>query len=95
MVGGTGRHYGEHTISPSGVAVLFYVLAGFLALAVGWWLAHSPVLRALLRGRGTDPGQFGTWQDHLDDIGLGPSWRSDGSGGVRESRVQSKHTRPR
>jgi hypothetical protein len=78
-----------------GVAVLFYVLAGLLALAVGWWLGHSPVLRALLRGRGTDPGQFGTWQDHLDDIGLGPSWRSDGSGGVRESRVQSRHTRRR
>ena len=65
------------------------------ALALGWWLLRSPVVRALLRGRGTDPGQFGSWMDHLDDIGLGPSWRSDGSGGVRETRVQSRHTRRR
>ena len=75
--------------------MLFYVVAVPVALALAWWLVHSPVLRALLRGRGTDPAQFGSWQDHLDDIGLGPSWRSDGSGGIRESRVHSKHTRRR
>jgi hypothetical protein len=75
--------------------VLFYLLAALVALAPAWWLVHSPVLRALLRGRGIDPAQFGSWQDHLDDLGLGPSWRTDGSGGIRESRVQSKHTRRR
>ena len=80
---------------PVVVALLFYVLLGLAALALAWWLVRSPVLRAMLRGRGTDPAQFGSWQDHLDDIGLGPSWRSDGSGGARESRVLSKHTRRR
>jgi hypothetical protein len=75
--------------------MLFYAVATLVALALAWWLVRSPVLRAFLRGRSTDPSQFGSWQDHLDDIGLGPSWRSDGSGGVRESRVQSKHTRRR
>jgi hypothetical protein len=72
-----------------------YALAAPLVVAVTWWVARSPVLRAMLRGRGTDPGQWGTWQDHLDDLGVGPSWRSDGSGGRRETRVYSKHTRRR
>jgi hypothetical protein len=73
--------------------MVFYAglaLAGLVALVL---FLRSPVLRAMLRGRGTDPGQFGTWQDHLEDMGLGPSWRSDGSGGRRETRVYSKHTR--
>ena len=56
----------------SGVAVVFYVLLGLAAVALAWWLVRSPVLRALLRGHATDPAQFGSWQDHLDDIGLGP-----------------------
>ena len=75
--------------------MIVYVVVVLVALELTWWLCHSRVVRAMLRGRGTDPSQFGSWQDHLDDIGLGPSWRSDGSGGVRESRVQSKHTRRR
>jgi hypothetical protein len=73
--------------------MVVYVILGVAGLCVAWWLARSPILRAMLRGRSTDPGQFGSWQDHLDDIGLGPSWRSDGTGGTRETRIQSKHTR--
>ena len=80
---------------PLGVAVLVYVLFGLAALALSWWLVRSPVIRAMLRGSTTDPGQWGSWQDHLEDIGLGPSWRSDGSGGRRETRVYSKYTRRR
>jgi hypothetical protein len=75
--------------------VVFYLIVAMAAFAVAWWLARSPVVRGMLRGRGTDPGQFGRWQDHLDDIGLGASWFSDGSGGRRESHVMSKHTRRR
>ena len=75
--------------------MIVYAIVALVVLELAWWLFRSPVFRAMLRGRGTDPGQFGSWQDHLDDIGLGPSWRTDGSGGVRESRVQSKHTRRR
>ena len=72
-----------------------YGAAGALTLALGWWATRSPVLRAWVRGHGTDPGQFGSWMDHLDDIGLGVSWRSDGYGGDRESKIHSKHTRRR
>jgi hypothetical protein len=75
--------------------MVLYVLLGLVAACLGGWLVHSPVTRGLLRGRGTDPGQFGTAADHIDDIGLGPSWRSDGRGGKRESKVLSKHTRRR
>ena len=71
----------------------FYVFLGLVALATSWSFSQSPVLRALLRGRGTDPGQFGTAADHIEDIGLGVSWRSDGRGGLRESQVIAKHTR--
>lgn len=75
--------------------LLVEVLLAIPLLALVVWIGRSPVLRAMLRGHSTDPGQFGRWQDHLDDIGLGVSWFSDGTGGERESRVQSKHTRRR
>ena len=52
-------------------AVIVYVVVVLVALELTWWLFHSRVVRAMLRGRGTDPSQFGCWQDHLDDIGLG------------------------
>jgi hypothetical protein len=74
------------------VVYALMVLAG-LTLCV--WLARSPILRQMIRGQGVDPGQWGTWQDHLEDIGLGPSWRSDGSGGRRETRHYSAYTRRR
>lgn len=75
--------------------MIFYTVLGLMAAVLAVCVVRSPVFRAMLRGRGIDPSQFGTWQDHLDDIGLGPSWRSDGSGGIRETKVQSKHTRRR
>ncbi|HEY3530709.1 MAG TPA: hypothetical protein VGK78_16295 [Nocardioides sp.] len=75
--------------------MIFYAVLGVAALSLVVWLARSPVLWALLRGRGTDPSQWGTWMDHLDDIGLGVSWRNDGYGGRRETKVLSKHTRRR
>ena len=73
--------------------MVFYSVLGLVALAIAWGFAHSPVTRALLRGHGTDPGQFGTAAEHIEDIGLGVSWRSDGRGGRRESQILSKHTR--
>ena len=36
--------------------MVFYAFVGLVGLATVWWLAHSPVTRALLRGHGTDPG---------------------------------------
>jgi hypothetical protein len=75
--------------------VLGYVLTALVALAVAIWILRSPVFRALVRGRGTDPSQWGSWQEHLEDDGLGPSWRSDGYGGRRESKLYSRHTRRR
>ncbi len=75
--------------------MVFYAFLGLVALAIAWCFAQSPVTRALLRGHGTDPGQFGTAADHIDDLGLGVSWRSDGTGGMRESKILSKHTRRR
>jgi hypothetical protein len=75
--------------------VLGYVLTALVALAVAIWILRSPVFRALVRGRGTDPSQWGSWQEHLEDDGLGPSWRSDGYGGRRETKLYSRHTRRR
>ena len=64
-------------------------------LELAWWAHRSPILRSMLRGRGTDPGRWGSWVDHLYDDGLGPSWRDVGRGGERETRVRSAHTRRR
>jgi len=75
--------------------MFFYAFLAVLALAVATWAVRSPVVRAMWRGHSTDPAQWGSWQDHLEDNGLGPSWRSDGSGGKRETKVYSKHTRRR
>jgi hypothetical protein len=73
--------------------MIFYGLLTLAGLGLGGWLVRSPVLRQMLRGQGVDPGQWGTWQDHLEDNGVGPSWRSDGSGGRRETKLYSKYTR--
>ena len=75
--------------------MIVYAFLAVAALGLGLWIGRSPVLRAMIRGRGTDPGQFGSWQDHLDDIGTGVSWRSAGYGGRRETQIYSKHTRRR
>jgi hypothetical protein len=75
--------------------MLFYGFLGVAGLALGVWLVRSPILRQMMRGQGIDPGQWGSWQDHLEDMGVGPSWRSDGSGGRRETKLYSKYTRRR
>jgi hypothetical protein len=72
------------------------VFYGAVVIAAGgfvWWIVQSPVTKGLLGGRGVDPGQFGTATERIEDMGLGPSWRSDGSGGKRESQIIAKHTR--
>jgi hypothetical protein len=73
--------------------LVVYGFFGLLALSLTWGLVRSRVLRQMLRGQGVDPGQWGTWQDHLEDNGVGPSWRSDGRGGRRETKVYSSYTR--
>ncbi len=73
--------------------MLFYGLLAVAGLALAVWLARSPVLRQMIRGQGVDPGQWGSWQEHLEDMGVGPSWRSDGRGGRRETKLYSKYTR--
>jgi hypothetical protein len=75
--------------------VVFYGVVGLIGVGLGWALCRSPVFWKLVRGQGTDPSQFGSWLDHLDDDGLGVSWRNDGFGGRRESKVLSKHLRRR
>jgi hypothetical protein len=82
-----GPEYGE--------VVLFYAFLGLVGLALVWGLLRSPVFWKLVRGQGIDPSQWGSWLDHLDDDGLGVSWRNDGYGGRRESKVLSKHVRRR
>ena len=73
--------------------MIFYGLFILAGLALAVWLVRSPITKQMLRGQGVDPGQWGTWQDHLEDMGVGPSWRSDGSGGRRETKLYSKYTR--
>jgi hypothetical protein len=76
--------------------MVFYVFLGLVFLGIVFWATRSPVVRQLLRGRGTDPGQWGSRLDHLADQGTGGSGiNDDGSGGRRASRIQSKHTRRR
>ena len=74
-------------------ALLAVFVGAALAVGVLLWVVMSPVVRAMARGHAIDPAQWGRWQEHLEDDGLGPSWRSDGSGGKRETKVYSKHTR--
>jgi hypothetical protein len=89
------RSWSDHVSRDYRDLVLVYVISGVIGLGVAWALFRSPVVRQLVRGQGVDPSQWGSWQDHLDDIGLGVSWRNDGRDGRRESRVLSRHMRPR
>jgi hypothetical protein len=75
--------------------MIFYGLVALAVLVLAIWLARSPITRQMIRGQGVDPGQWGSWQDHLEDMGVGPSWRSDGSGGRRETKLYSRYTRRR
>ncbi len=70
--------------------MIFYGFVVMVVLAVGTWLFRSPVTKQFLRGRGTDPGQFGSRLDHLEDLGSGTGWNDDGAGGKRDSHRDSK-----
>jgi hypothetical protein len=37
----------------------FYILVGLVVVLLGWILARSPVMKAWLRGRGSDPSSSG------------------------------------
>jgi hypothetical protein len=74
--------------------MVFYSILGILAAGVLFGLFRSPLMRAHLRGRGSDPGKWGSGWDHLVERGSEPSWNDDGGGGHRDSHIQSKHTRP-
>jgi len=75
--------------------IFFYVLVGWVGLAVIWLIARSPQLKQLMRGHGADAGRFGSQLDHFyDQQGTGQGWRDDGQG-VRGSRVDSPHKRGR
>jgi hypothetical protein len=73
--------------------MVFDVFVGVVLLAIVLWAVRSPLIRAHLRGRGGDPGQWGSRLDHLADQGYGQSWNDDGRGGRRPSRLDSKHQR--
>jgi hypothetical protein len=73
-------------------AMILYILVGLVALGVVVAVVRSPTFRALMRGRGVDPGQWGSQLDHLYDRGFGASWNDDGRG-TRNSHINSPHTR--
>jgi len=76
--------------------MIFYVFLGVVVVALGAWFMRSAMFRQLRRGHGSDPAQWGNRLDHLFDQGTGgQAIGDDGSGGTRESRIQSKHTGPR
>jgi len=77
-----------------GPTMVFYAFLGVLVLALVLWAIRSPLVKAHLRGRGSDPGKYRSGWDDLADRGFEPSWNDDGNGGRRESNVQSKHPRP-
>ena len=74
--------------------MVFFLFLGVVVLALALWAIRSPLVKAHLRGHGSDPGKWGSQLDHLAERGFEPSWNDDGGGGHRESHVQSKHTRP-
>ncbi len=73
--------------------MVFYIFLGTVVLLVVWLIVRSPQFRQLMRGRGADAGRFGSQLDHFfEQQGGGQGWRDDGRG-LRESKIQSKHTR--
>ena len=83
------------TFFSTGAAMVFYSIVGVLAAGVLFGLLRSPLMRAHLRGHGSDPAQWGSQMDHHAERGFGQSWNDDGVGGKRDSQIQSKHTRRR
>jgi hypothetical protein len=87
------RYPGRTLPSYAGEAtMILYILLGLVALGVVVAVVRSPTFRALMRGRGVDPGQWGSQLDHLYDRGFGASWNDDGRG-TRNSHINSPHTR--
>jgi hypothetical protein len=74
--------------------MIFYSFLGLVLLGVVTLVVKSPTFKALVRGRGTDPGKFGRHLDHLYDRGSGTGWNDDGSGGRRGSKRDSPQSRP-
>ena len=75
--------------------VIFWISLGVVLLAIGVWAARSPLMRAHFRGRGSDPAQWGNKWEHMADLGFGQSWNDDGTGGKRDSKLDSRFTRRR
>lgn len=76
--------------------MIFYSFLGIMLVVFGAWFMRSAMFKQLRRGHGSDPGQWGNRLDHLADQGTGgQAIGDDASGGTRESRIQSKHTRRR
>lgn len=73
--------------------MIFYSFLGLAVLGVATLIVRSPTFKAMMRGRGTDPGNFGNQLDHLYDQGSGTGWNDDGSGGRRDSRRDSPQSR--
>jgi hypothetical protein len=55
----------------------FYILVGLVVVLLGWILARSPVMKAWLRGRGSDPSSSGI--DRMNEAGRDATWRDDGT----------------
>ena len=72
--------------------MVFYAVITLIALSCGLGFLRSAMFRQLLRGRGADAGRFGSGWDHNAELGFGASWNDDGNG-VRQSHIDSKHTR--
>ena len=76
--------------------VIFYAVLAVIAMALGVWFMRSAMFKQLRRGHGSDPSQLGSRLDHHANQGTsGQRIGDDGSGGTRQSRIQSKHTRRR
>jgi hypothetical protein len=73
--------------------VVFYVFLGLVLLGVVFLVVRSPTFKAIVRGRGADPGRFGNQFDHLMDRGSGTGWRDDGGGGKRDSQRDPPQSR--
>jgi hypothetical protein len=73
--------------------MIFYIFLGLVVLGALWLFLRSPTVKQLMRGRGSDPAQFGTYRDHLADLGSEPGWNDDGHGGFRGSRRDSPQSR--
>jgi len=48
-----------------------------VVVLLGWGLARSSVMKAWLRGRGSDPSSSGI--DRMNEAGRDATWRDDGT----------------